>query len=332
MRVKVAGTAGFCWGVQRALRQLDGIEKKGRKVSTLGPLVFNGPVLMQMQERGIGTVEHADQVGEKEIVALRPHGALAADRKAVEARGAEILDLTCPHVADTRRLILEAAGRGLNIVVAGNREHDEVRSLLDGITTKTWSVANGDDARTVAAEAPLALFCQATLGHAIFEDIEESLRERFPGMEVLSTRCCATEERQEETLALASECDVLVIVGPYHSGNARRLAEMGRETGKQTFHVETPEDIPVGSLVEQARLARRQVLMEIHADDPEKLMRVTSDSDALDREVVIGVTGGASTPPWVLKAVVDHLVAATRSELHQGLPKDLAGNTGLAGV
>lgn len=332
MRVKVAGTAGFCWGVQRALRLLDGVEKNGRKAFTFGPLIYNGPVLMQFQERGIATVEHPEQVGRGDLVAVRPHGVLAADRKALEARGAEILDLTCPHVADTRKLILESAGRGLNIVVAGNREHDEVRALLDGVPTKTWSVTTGDDARSVAAEAPVALVCQSTLGHAIFEDIEESLRERFPDMEVLTTRCCATEERQEETLALAAESDVLVIVGPYHSGNARRLAEMGRETGKQTFHVETPEDIPVGSLVEQARLSRRQALMEKYADDPERLTRATSDPEALDREVLIGVTGGASTPPWVLRAVVDHLVAATRAELLQGLPKDLAGNTGLAGV
>jgi (E)-4-hydroxy-3-methyl-but-2-enyl pyrophosphate reductase len=304
MRVKVAGSAGFCWGVQRALRLLDGVEKGGRRAVTYGPLVFNGPVLMQFQERGIATVEHPDQVGAN----------------------------TCPHVAETRRLILESAGRGLNIVVAGNREHDEVRALLDGVSTKTWAVATGDDARSMAAEAPLALVCQSTLGHAIFEDIEEALKERFPGVEVLSTRCCATEERQEETLALAAESDVLVIVGPYHSGNARRLAEMGRETGKQTFHVETPEDIPVGSLVEQARLARRQSLMEKYADDPEKLTRATSDPEALDRQVVIGVTGGASTPPWVLRAVVEHLVASTRAELEQGLPKDLSQGSGAAGV
>jgi 4-hydroxy-3-methylbut-2-enyl diphosphate reductase len=330
MRVKVAGTAGFCWGVQRALRLLDGVEQGGRKTATFGPLVFNGPVLMRLQERGIPTVEHADQVGKNDLVALRPHGTLGSDRRALEARGAEVLDLTCPHLAEVRGLVLEAAGRGRNIVVAGNREHDEVRTLLDGVATKTWSVATGDDARTVVAEGPLTLVCQSTLGHAIFEDIEEGIRERFPDTEVLSTRCCATEERQEETLALAAESDVLVIVGPYHSGNARRLAEMGRETGKQTFHVETPEDIPVGSLVEQARLARRQALMEKHADDPDKLMKSTADPEALDREVVIGVTGGASTPPWVLRAVVDHLVASTRAELLQGLPKDLASGAGRA--
>jgi 4-hydroxy-3-methylbut-2-enyl diphosphate reductase len=324
MRVKVAGSAGFCWGVQRSLRLLDGVERDGKRTVTLGPLVYNGPVLAQLQERGIATVERPDQASAGDRVAVRPHGTSDGDIRALEGRRAEILDLTCPHVAATRGLIREFEAKGVNVVVAGNRDHDEVRVLLDGLKTKSWAVASGDDARTVAAEGPLALVCQSTLGHAIFEDIEEVLRERYPDIQVIPSRCGATEERQEEALALAAESDVLVVVGPYHSGNARRLAEMGRETGKQTFHVETPEDIPVGSLLEQARLARRQALMEKYAEEPEKLREVSSDPEILDRGVTIGVTAGASTPPWVLRAVVDHLVASTRAELVQGLPKDLA--------
>jgi len=328
MRVKVAGTAGFCWGVKRALRLLEGVERDGRRTVTLGPLVYNGPVLVQLQERGIETIERPDQAGDKDRVALRPHGAVDADLDALKARGSAIVDATCPHIADTRRKLADISGRGLNVIVAGNRDHDEVRILLQGLKTKNWVVSSGDEARTVAAEPPVALVSQSTLGHAIFEDIEETLRERFPEIQVHATRCGATEDRQDETLKLAEECDVLVIVGPYHSGNARRLAEMGRETGKQTFHVETPEDVPVGSLVEQARLSRRQALMEKYADDPEKLKEAVADPAALDREVVIGVTAGASTPPWTLDAVVKHLVAATRADLDQGLPKDLLAAAG----
>ena len=313
MRVMVAGTAGFCWGVQRALRLLDGVEGDGKRTVTLGPLVYNGPVLMQLQERSIAIIERPDQAGSGDRVALRPHGATREEQRSLAGRGAEVLDLTCPHVSGTHRRLEELAEKGLNVVVAGNREHDEVRVLLEGLKTKSWVVASGDEARTVAAEPPLALVCQSTLGQAIFEDIEEGMRERFPELQVVPTGCGATEERQEEALRLAAESDVLVIVGPYHSGNARRLAEMGRETGKQTFHVETHEDVPVGSLVEQARLARRQALMEKYAEDPEMLTEATSDPVALDREVIIGVTAGASTPPWVLKAVVDHLVASTRA-------------------
>jgi 4-hydroxy-3-methylbut-2-enyl diphosphate reductase len=328
MLVRVAGTAGFCWGVKRALRLLDAVDRDGRRTVSLGPLIFNGPVLLHLQERGVGTLDLPDQAAEGDRVLLRPHGALDADRASLAGRGAEVVDLTCPHVAGTRGLVRDLSAKGYNVILAGNREHEEVQVLLEGLNSKSWVVATGDEARTVAAEAPVALVCQSTLGHAIFEDIEEALRERFPDMQVVATRCAATEERQEETLALASGSDVLVIVGPYHSGNARRLAEMGRETGKQTFHVESPEDIPVGSLVEQARLSRRQALMDRHADDPEKLRAALADPAALDREVVIGVTGGASTPPWVLRQVVDHLVASTRADLEEGRPKDLAAADG----
>ncbi len=324
MRIKVAGTAGFCWGVQRSLRMLDGVEKDGKRTFVLGALVYNGPVLGQLQDRGIATIERPEQAQEGDRVALRPHGASGTEVDAIRGRGVEVLDLTCPHVKDTRERILELAAAGKNIVLAGNREHDEVRVLLEGIPTKSWVVADGDEARNAAVEPPVALLCQSTYGPALLEDVEESLRERFPDLEVFASRCGATEERQEETLRLAAEADVLVVVGPYHSGNAQRLAEMGREGGKQTFHVETPEDVPVGSLVEQARLSRRQALMEKLADDPEALQAAVADAAALDREVVIAVTAGASTPPWVLRAVVDHLVASTSAELEVGLPKDLA--------
>jgi 4-hydroxy-3-methylbut-2-enyl diphosphate reductase len=323
MRVKVAGTAGFCWGVQRALRQVASAAE-GRRTVTLGPLVHNGPVRDRLRDNEVPAVEKAEMVGPGDRVATRPHGILEADRAALVAAGAELLDLTCPHVSATRKLVLDLAARGLNIVVAGNREHDEVRLLLEGLPVRSWTVASGDDARTVAAEPPFALVSQSTFGPALFEDVEETLRERFEAFEAHATRCGVTEERQDETLRLAAESDVLVVVGPYHSGNARRLAEMGRESGKQTFHVEVPEDLPVASLVEQARLSRRQALMERFADDPDGLRAATADTDALDREVVIGVTAGASTPPWALRAVVDAIVAATRADREEGLPRDLA--------
>jgi 4-hydroxy-3-methylbut-2-enyl diphosphate reductase len=323
MQVRVAGTAGFCWGVQRALRLLDEA-RDGKRMATLGPLVHSGPVLQRLLEQSVGAIPSAEQAGPGDLVALRPHGATETDRAGIAARGAKVLDLTCPHVADTRKKILELAERGVNIVIAGNREHDEVRVLLDGIQVRTWTVASGDEARTLAAEPPFALVCQSTFGPALLEDVEETLRERFDSFEVHATRCGATEDRQDETIRLAAEADVLVVVGPYHSGNARRLAEMGRDSGKQTFHVEGPEDVPVPSLVEQARLSRRQSLMERFADDPDRLREATADVAALDREVVIGVTAGASTPPWSVRAVVDHIVAATKAELREGLPRDLA--------
>lgn len=324
MRVKVAGTAGFCWGVQRALRMIDEAGKDGKRTVTLGPLVHNGPLQANFADRKIALLETADQAKEADRVVLRPHGTLQESLASLEGRGADVLDATCPHVTETKKALEKRAREKKNILIAGNRDHDEIRHLLDGLGTKVWVVGSSEEARTVAAEPPLVLCSQSTLGPALFEDITEVVRERWEGTEILSTRCGATEDRQEEAERLAREADVLVVVGAYHSGNARRLAEMCRESGKQTFHVETPEDLPVPSLVEQARLARRQALMEKHADDPDLLRETTSDPERLDREVVIGVTAGASTPPWVLEAVVRHVVAGTGAALERGLPKDLA--------
>ncbi len=324
MRVKVAGTAGFCWGVQRALRMVDDAGKDGKRTVTLGPLVHNGPLAARFAERKIAALESADQAKESDRVVLRPHGALQEALASLEGRGADVLDVTCPHVLETKKAIESRAAQKKNVLLAGNRDHDEVRFLLDGVGTKSWVVASAEEARSVAAEPPLVLFSQSTLGPALFEDIVEAVKERWEGAEVVATRCGATEERQDETERLAGEADVLVIVGAYHSGNARRLAEMCRESGKQTFHVETPEDLPVPSLVEQARLARRQALMEKHADDPDLLREATGDPERLDREVVIGVTAGASTPPWMLEAIVQHLLSGTGAALDRGLPKDLS--------
>jgi 4-hydroxy-3-methylbut-2-en-1-yl diphosphate reductase len=324
MKVKVAGTAGFCWGVQRALRLLDAAAADGKRSVTWGALVHNGPVQVHLQDRGIPSVSPPDEVREGDRVVTRPHGMSAEDAAAAAKKGAVLLDTTCPHVAETRKTVVRLAEEGRNILIAGNREHDEVKALMDGLKGKVRVIASAEEARSVAAEEPLALVSQSTFGPALLEDVEEAVRERFPDVEVHRTLCGATEDRQDETRALAVDADVLVVVGPYHSGNARRLAEMCRETGKQTFHVEVPEDLPMGSLLEQARLSRRQALMEKYAEDPDRMLAVSSDPVKLDAEVVIGVTAGASTPPWVLKAVVDHLVAETRADLEKGLPRDLA--------
>ena len=328
MRVKVAGTAGFCWGVQRALRMIDALPADGKRTVTLGPLVHNTPLLERFQERKIAVIEKTEQVLTEDRVILRPHGTTQDDMASLGGRGSDVVDATCPHIQDTKATIGRLAKNGRNIIIAGNREHDEVRFLLDGLSTKSWVVGSSEEVGEVAAEPPLVLVSQSTFGPALFEDIAEAVAERWKGTEVLATRCCATEDRQEETERLAAESDVLVIVGAYHSGNARRLAEMCRDSGKQTFHVEVPDDLAVPSLIEQARLSRRQALMEKFADDPDALREATSDPARLDAEVLIGVTAGASTPPWVLQAVVDHLVASTGGTVEKGLPKDLAEEAG----
>jgi (E)-4-hydroxy-3-methyl-but-2-enyl pyrophosphate reductase len=324
MRIKVAGSAGLCWGVQRALRLVENAVRSGGPVATLRPLVHNGAIAAAMQQQGIRVLERPDEAGETTSVVLRPHGALQDDLASLEGRGATVVDATCPHVLGTRSILDKLAERGLNVVIAGNRDHDEVALLLEGCRKKSWVIGSADEALSVAAEAPLALVSQSTFGPALFEDIAETLRERFPQIEVHATTCGATDERIEEARRLSEEADVLVVVGPYHAGNARRLAEVGRESGKQTFHVESVEDLSVVVVAEQARLQRRHALLQRLADDPEEAREAAEDAARVEEETILGVTAGASTPPWVLRAVVAALMEGTGATVEQGLPRDLA--------
>jgi 4-hydroxy-3-methylbut-2-enyl diphosphate reductase len=297
---------------------------------TFRPLVYNGSVLARLDDRGASPVEVPSQIPAGSTVALRPHGTLADDRTAIEARGAKVLDLTCPHVMAVRDLVVRAREAGRRVVIAGNREHDEVLFLAEAAGSNHRIVASADEAEALVLDAPPALVAQSTLGGAIYEDIAEILKSRYPGTVTLNTLCGASDERFEEARALAEEADVVVVVGPYNSGSTRRIAELVRESGKQTFQVELPEDLQVSSLVDQARLARRDAILRDHADDPEALRRASAGPEVLDEDVVIGVTAGAATAPWTVRAIVDRLLEATGAALLQGEPKDLAAEA--AGV
>ncbi len=316
MRVKLAGTAGFCAGVKRALDLIDRAATDGTKVSTLGPLVHSGAILENLTGRGVRALDRPELVEKGSAVAPRPHGALRKDEEALRARGARLLETVCPHIDRTREAIRRLSDRGVNVVLAANPQHGETAVLKEQAKTRVWIVSSTDEAQTVPAQDPVALVGQSTFLSAVFEDIAETLRERFPQIEVLrETMCGATDERQAETRRLAQHADALVIVGPYHSNISRRLAEIGRESGKQTFHVESAEDLPVETILEQARLCRQAAYLEEHAGDPPALQAATDSPEIVDREVVIGVTAGASTPSWVTRAVVDRIVEACGAEL-----------------
>lgn len=321
MHVRVAGTSGFCWGVQRALRALDATTGP---LVTFRPVVYNGAVISRLDDRGAAIVDLPAQAPEGVTVALRPHGTLEADRKAFSTGGRVLLDLTCPHVNAVRELVTKACAEGRNVVIAGNRDHDEVLYLEEAASTSCWVVGSADEAETVAAKGPLVLVAQSTLGGANYEDIAEILLGRFPGTIVLQTLCGASDTRFEEARELAAAADVVVVVGPYNSGSTRRLADLVRESGTQTFQVEVADDLQVTSLVEQARLARRDAILRDHAEDPEALKKASAAAEELDEDVVIGVTAGAATPPWIVRKVVDRLLEATGAGLQQGLPRDLA--------
>ncbi len=286
MKILLARTAGFCLGVRRATDMAVEAVRAGRSpVATLGPLVHNRQAVELLEARGIRTAPEGELPGEGAVI-IRAHGVSPAERSALETRQVEVIDATCPHVLHSQRRIAKASAAGHEIVLLGDRDHPEVLALEAHATSPVHVISTVEEARAVAPAGSVAVLAQTTFHKQLFDEIVAVLRERFPGCTVYDSICTATEERQQEARRLAEQADVVVVVGGKHSANTRRLAEVGRETGTPTFHVETAPEL-----------------------DPAHFRDART----------VAVTAGASTPGWLTQQVIDRLESFGGADLFSRL-------------
>lgn len=276
MKVVRAATAGFCMGVGLALQRLDRAleEQPARPTRTLGPIIHNPQVLADYEQRGVFRIDGADGVREGDRIVIRAHGIPRDLEEAVRARGAVVVDATCPKVKKAQLAIARATKDGATLLLFGEAAHPEVR----GLVSYAHGAAHvfGDEAALAAlmpdAGHPCVLASQTTQHREAFDRIKARLRERLPHLNVLSTICDATRERQDEARRIASGVDVMVVVGGRNSGNTRRLAELAAESGIPAYHVESA-----------AELQRKN----------------------FQEKQIVGLTAGASTP----KSLIDEAQA-----------------------
>lgn len=247
MKVVRAATAGFCMGVSLALQRLDKAleEQPARPTRTLGPIIHNPQVLADYEQRGVFCIEGAEDVREGDRVAIRAHGIPRELEEAVRSRGAVVVDATCPKVKKAQLAIARATKNGATLLLFGEAAHPEVRGLVSYASGEAHVF--GDEAALAALHTdptlPYVLASQTTQHRGAFEHIEAELRERLPHLEVLSTICDATRERQDEARRIAAEVDAMVVVGGRNSGNTRRLAELAAESGIPAWHVESAAEL-----------------------------------------------------------------------------------------
>ncbi len=258
-------------GVRRAMEMvLTEANKKEGPLFTLGPLIHNRQVLDLLASRGIVPVDSPDGIKAGRIV-IRAHGIPPQERQAIKKTGLEIIDATCPKVAKVHAIIRSYTGKGYSTVIVGDKDHAEVIGLMGYSKTPVHLIQNLEDVSALPAMDRLFVVAQTTQNEKGFHDVVNALKERFPQILVFDTICEATHQRQHEVRSFAGQVDGVVVVGGYHSGNTRRLAQVSEEVGLPTFHVETANDL---------------------------------DKKALSHMEVIGVTAGASTPNWMIKNVV----------------------------
>ena len=274
MDVKIARTAGFCWGVRRTVdKVMEVAGAAGHEVVTLGPVIHNPQAVERMREKGVGTVSAIAEVAGGTTVVVRTHGAVKAEFDAASARGLEVVDGTCPYVKYPQVVAQRLSRAGYHVVIVGDEKHAEVKGVVSYVEGP-YTVARPGGPIPAIPDRKVAVIAQTTCIGAEFERVVGALALRHKEVRAVNTICSDTDERQDDARQLAAQVDAVVVVGGKNSANTRHLAEICRGIQPRTWHVETGEEL-----------------------QPEWFRGCQ----------VVGVSAGASTPDWVIEGVAGRL-------------------------
>ena len=261
-------------GVRRALEKVLGqAYKEPGPIFTYGPLIHNEQVMKLLESKGVRVAKDISTLKEGTLI-IRAHGIPPQERKLLKNSGLKIIDATCPRVARVQALIRYHTHKGYLAVIVGERDHPEVIGLKGHGNGRAFVISTSEEVSLVPDGEKILVVAQTTQEKQTYERIVETIKKRFPEALVFNTICDATESRQQEVRALATHVDGIVVVGGFHSGNTRRLAQVASSTGLPVFHVETDQQL---------------------------------DREKLSAMEIIGVTAGASTPNWMINKVVQKI-------------------------
>ena len=277
MKVELAKTAGFCFGVRRAVDTVYEQTEKGEggKIYTYGPIIHNDEVIKDMEKRGVEVLNSPKELEELEegTVIIRSHGVPESVCKLLEEKGIHYVDATCPFVKKIHKIVQEESRKGSHIVIIGNGSHPEVegiRGWAGEAVTVVQNVSQASDFRLENKAGKVCVVAQTTFNYNKFKELVEKFSEKGYDILVLNTICNATQERQIEAGRIASQVDAMIVVGGKSSSNTRKLYEICRKECKNTYYIQTVGDF-----------------------DPESVSSVRS----------VGITAGASTPKNIIEEV-----------------------------
>ncbi len=272
--IEIAEHAGYCYGVERALKlTLKAGERSKKPIHTLGPIIHNPQVVESLEADGIRSISGVEQA-ERGTVIVRSHGVEPEVIERARGRGLEVIDATCPFVAAAQQRAADLVRDGYKLVIVGEHDHPEVVGILARAKGSALVAEKAEDVEGLKPCKRVGVVVQTTQSLARLEEIVSRLLERSSELKVFNTICDATTNRQRSAKDLARRVDVMLVVGGKNSANTTRLAQICRETNRRTHHIETAAEVRPAWFKEAER---------------------------------VGVTAGASTPDWILDEVVDEL-------------------------
>ncbi len=253
MRVIKAKTAGFCFGVKRAVDQVYELAgKKEGAVYTYGPIIHNEEVVIDLEKKGVQVLHTKEELAalEKGTVVIRSHGVAREIYEQIQGKRLELVDATCPFVKKIHRIVKREGENGREIVIIGNATHPEVEGIKGWCVSKVTVIGNEEEAQKYETNSDkgICIVSQTTFNYKKFNKLVEILSKKRYDILVLNTICNATEERQQEARKIAAEVDAMVVIGGKHSSNTQKLFEICKEECKNTYYIQTLEDLDVQSM------------------------------------------------------------------------------------
>ena len=275
MQVTVAKSAGFCFGVQRAVDTVyEQVEKGVRPIYTYGPIIHNEVVVQDLEERGVQVLKGKEDLGQltEGTVIIRSHGVGKEIYDLISAKGLNCVDATCPFVKKIHRTVEKESAAGRQIIIIGNDNHPEVEGIKGWCHHPALVIESAEQAEALNLPegTKVCIVSQTTFNYKKFKDLVEILDKKRYDRIVVNTICNATEERQTEARQIAGKVDAMIVIGGSHSSNTQKLFEICRKECENTYYIQTVHDL---------------------------------DLEVLRSTGLVGITAGASTPKKIIEEV-----------------------------
>jgi 4-hydroxy-3-methylbut-2-enyl diphosphate reductase len=280
MEITLSQFAGFCDGVRRAFEIVNNLDENivKKPVYVLGSLVHNQDVVRKIEEKGVRKIDletfRNSQPGEIGTLIIAAHGAGPQIYAIAKEKNIEIIDTTCPRVIKVQRLAQVYWKRGYTIILIGDKDHKEVKSIFEWGGEKAFIVSSREDLQKLDLKnsEKIVILSQTTQSKDFVKEASDFIKAKYPRTEKLDTICLATDQRQDEIKKLASDNDAVVVIGSPESANSTRLYEISKQVNTKTIFIESGKDMP-----------EREFFSGVKK---------------------VAVTAGASTPDWIIDGVI----------------------------
>ena len=280
MKIIKAESAGFCFGVKRAVDTVYKCTETGtdEKIYTYGPIIHNEEVVKDMEKRGVRVIRSEEDLAalKEGTVIIRSHGVEKRVYEELEKKGIHIVDATCPFVKKIHKIVEKHSEQGDRIIIIGNPDHPEVQGIRGWAKSPVSVIRNVEEAESFfcPADQKICIVAQTTFNYNKFKELVEIIEKKSYDVSVLNTICNATKERQTEARSIAETVDAMIVIGDKHSSNTQKLFEICKGACKDTYYIQTLDDL---------------------------------DLNQLGSVETVGITAGASTPNNIIEEVQNNV-------------------------